>query len=211
LNEFARRRAGGVHSARLLLWSFDYELIDSACRNADRETYSSLVVEAALALKRGGAEALMICSNTTHLAADAVKHATGLPLVHIVDALAAEIERRGARLPLLLGTPLVMEGGFYRDDLLSRFGISTLVPDPRGREEVRRVIFDELVRGEVSPASKAALLDILARGRDEGADGLILGCTELSLILSPADSDLPVFDTTRIHAEAAVEYAFGAP
>jgi aspartate racemase len=209
LNQFARRRAGGVHSARLVLWSFDYHLIDSAYKASDWERYRALVVEAGHALKRAGAQALMICSNTTHLAAAAVREATGLPLIHIVDVLAAALERARSKAPLLLGTPFVMSGDFYRSDLRTRFAQETLVPDARGQDDLYRMIFDELVRGEVSPASQRRLLEIIAEGRGAGADGVILGCTELSLILDQSDTELPVFDTTSLHAQAAIEHAFG--
>lgn len=204
LNDHARRRLGGVHSARLLLWSFDFHLLDAAYRAADWDGYRALVVGAGETLKRAGAEALMICSNTTHLAAEAVREKTGLPLIHVVDALAAAIRKTGARRPLLLGTPFVMEGPFYRNDLETRFGVETLVPDAAGREEVRRIIFDELVKGEVSPVSKRNLLDIVAAS---DADCVILGCTELCMILAAGDFRMPVFDSTALHAEAACDFA----
>lgn len=209
LNEHARTRAGGTHSARLIVRSFDFHLIDAAYRASDWAGYRRLVVEAGLALKGAGVDALMIGSNTTHLAAEAVKDATGLPLIHLIEALAGALKRAGARSPLLLGTPFVMEGPFYKSDLQSRFGAETLVPDAEDREEVRRIIFDELVRGAVRADSRARLAAMIGKARARGADGVILGCTELSLILSQGDVDLPVFDTTEIHARAASDFAFG--
>ena len=209
LNAHARERRGAPHSARLIVWSFDFNAIDDAYRAADWRRYRELVVEAGLALKRAGAEALMICSNTTHLAAEAVRAATALPLIHLIDALAAEIERRDVRLPLLLGTPFVMEGTFYRADLKRRFGVETLVPDEADRKEIERIIFEELVRGETPAASRERLLTMIEKARAKGAEGVILGCTELSMILSQSDTDLPVFDTTEIHAATASAFAFG--
>ena len=209
LNAAARERLGAPHSARLLLWSVDFYEIDVLYRAADWRRYRELIAEAGLALKRAGAEALMICSNTSNLAAEATRAATGLPFIHIVDALAAEIERRNVRMPFLLGTPFVMEGAYYRADLKRRFGVETLVPDESDRKEVGRVIFEELARGEVRDSSQQRLLEMIEKARDKGADGVILGCTELSLILSQADIDLPVFDTTAIHAAAASAFAFG--
>ncbi len=206
LNEGVRARLGGVHSARLLVWSFDFHLIDAAYMAGDWKRYEALAVEAAETLKRAGAEALMICSNTTHLAAEAAKAATGLPLIHIIDAICAAMERKGAARPFLLGTPFVMSDGFYRADMKNRFGVSTLVPDKEDRDEVGRIIMKELVRGEILEASRARLLAIIGKAKGEGADGVILGCTELSLILSQKDCDLPVFDTTEIHAKAAVDF-----
>jgi aspartate racemase len=210
LNNHARTRLGGSHSARLILWSFDFHLIDAAYRAKDWALYKQLVVEAGMALKAAGVEVLMICSNTTHLGAEAVKKETGLPLIHVIDALAAELRRRNVVRPLLLGTPFVMEEGFYRNDLKSRFGVETLVPEAGDRAEVERIIFDELVWGNVSESSRARLLSMVDEARKFGADGVILGCTELSMILSQDGVDLPVFDTTEIHAAAASEFAFSA-
>lgn len=208
LNAHARARAGGAHSARLIVWSFDFNAIDEAYNAADWETYRAIVIEAGLALKRAGVEALMICSNTTHLAAEAVREATGLPLIHLIDVLAAALKSREVRRPLLLGTPFVMQGDFYRPALEDRSGAATLVPGPGDREEVRRIIFDELVRGVVADASRTRLKAMIGDARGDGADGVILGCTELSMILGEDDTDLPVFDTTKIHARAASEFAF---
>lgn len=207
LNDNARARLGGKHSAKLLLWSFDLDEIDATYRAADWDRYRAMVAEAGARLKRAGADALMICSNTTHLAAEAVRAATGLPIVHIIDALAAEIEKKGVRKPLLLGTGFVMGGPFYRADLKTRFGVDTLVPDERGQAETNRIIFDELVRGRIEATSRAALLEMIGAARRAGADAVILGCTELSLILCEDDTDLPVLDTTRIHAAAATDFA----
>ncbi|GAB4526766.1 MAG: aspartate/glutamate racemase family protein [Amphiplicatus sp.] len=210
LNDSARARFGGAHSARLIVWSFDFALIDEAYAAADWDRYRALVVEAARALKAAGAEALMICSNTTHLAAEAVEQATGLPLIHLIDALAAALKEKGVRKPLLLGTPFVMSGPFYRPALARRFGADAIVPDTEDQEEARRIIFDELVRDEIKDSSRARLRAMIEKARRAGADGVILGCTEFALILSQDDTDLPVFDTTRIHAAAAADYAFGA-
>jgi aspartate racemase len=210
LNELARERLGDRHSAKLLIWSFDFDVIDRAYAKGDWTIYRQLVVDAGEALKRAGAEGLMICSNTTHLAADAVAEATGLPLIHIVDALAAEIDRRGVRRPLLLGTSFVMSGPFYRDDLKKRFGVEAMVPHESDRAEVNRVIFEELVRGKIRSYSRETLRAMIARGAREGADGVILGCTELSLILSERDASVPVLDTTQIHAAAGSAYQFSS-
>lgn len=207
LNAAAREKIGPGHSARLLLFSVDFHDIDAAYSAGDWDRYRKVIVEAAEALKRAGADALMICSNTTHLAAEAVRQATGLPLVHIIDALVDAIERRGVRKPVLFGTSFVMSGPFYRADLKSRFGVETLVPDAAGRAETNRIIFEELVAGDVREISRRKLKEMAATAAHEGADGVILGCTELSLILSQRDFNLPVFDTTAIHAAAASAFA----
>lgn len=210
LNEAARTRFGGAHSARLLVWSFDFDLIDRAYAACDWDRYRALVVEAGEALKRGGAEALMICSNTTHLAAAAVREATGLPLIHLLDALAAALRAKGVAHPLLLGTPFVMTGDFYRPELERRAGVVALAPDAEDRDEARRIIFEELAQGEVRDASRARLVAMIEKARAAGADGVILGCTEFSMILSARDTDVPVFDTTAIHAAAAADFAMGS-
>ena len=209
LNDHARERLGAAHSARLIIWSFDFHLIDDAYLRADWAEYRDLVVKAGMALKGAGVDALMICSNTTHLGAEAVKGATGLPFIHLIDALADELKRRSARRPLLLGTPFVMEGDFYLPELERRAGVSAIVPDAVDREETRRIIFDELVRGKVLDASRRSFLSMIEKARKAGADSVILGCTELGMILSQEDTDLPVFDTTFIHARAASDFAFG--
>jgi aspartate racemase len=168
------------------------------------------MVEAAQRLKRGGAEAIVICTNTMHLMADAVERASGLPVLHIVDATAEAIRGAGCRRPLLLATRFTMEQPFYRERLRERHGIEALVPEEQDRETVHRIIYDELCQGVVRPESKAAYLDVIQRSRGEaGADGVILGCTEITLLIGKNDVNLPVFDATRLHAEAAMAFALG--
>ena len=142
------------------------------------------------------------------MATEALREAAGLPVIDLIDALAAALKAAGVERPLFLGTPFTMEGDFYRPALLERHGRETLVPNAADRETVRRVIFDELVNGVVKDASRRAYLDIVERGREAGADGVILGCTEICMLISQDDVDIPAFDTTRIHAEAASAYAF---
>ena len=168
------------------------------------------MVEAAQRLKRGGAEAIVICTNTMHLMADAVERASGLPVVHIADATAEAIKGAGCCRPLLLATRFTMEQPFYRERLRDRHGIEALVPEEQDRETVHRIIYDELCQGVARPESKAAYLDVIQRSRGEaGADGVILGCTEITLLIGKNDVNLPVFDTTRLHAEAAMAFALG--
>lgn len=209
LNDAAKARLGGEHSQRMIVSSFDFAVMADLYRRQDWDRYKAEVVEAGFRLKRAGADALMICSNTTGMAADALRQATDLPVVSLIDALAAALKAGGSEKPLLLGTPFTMEGDFYRPALLEQHGQETLIPDAEDRETVRRVIFDELVRGVVKDASRRAYLDIVERGRAAGADGVILGCTEICMLISQDDVDIPAFDTTRIHAEAASAYAFG--
>lgn len=209
LNEAARARFGGVHTAPLLIWSVDFAEIDDAYRRSDWPTYEAIIVSAAKGLERAGAEALMICSNTTHLAAAAVRDAVSVPLVHLIDALANEIETAGSRRPLLLGTAFVMEGPFYRADLEERHGIATLTPEEADRRLTNQIIFEELVRGNVTAKARSAFASMIDSAVAAGADSVILGCTELSMILGPDEAPIPVFDTTRIHAAAGAAAAFG--
>jgi aspartate racemase len=211
LNELARERLGGLHSARLLLWSFDFADVAERQHAGDWAGAAGLLVDAARRLERGGAEALVLCTNTMHKLAGEVQAAVPVPLLHIADATAAAVQATGCRRPALLATRFTMEQGFYRDRLRDRHGLETVVPDEAGRAVVHGVIYEELCRGVVRPGSKAAYLDEIAKlRRMMGADGVILGCTEITMLIGQADLDLPVFDTTRLHAEAAIDFATGA-
>lgn len=207
LNDAARARLGGAHSQRMIISSFDFDDMVALYSDGDWDGYVAAVVGAGRRLQAAGADALMICSNTSGMGTAALREATGLPVIDLIDALAAALAKAGVRRPLLLGTPFTMEGDFYRPALEERHGQETLVPDAADRETVRRVIFDELVNGAVEDASRRAYLDIVERGRGAGADGVILGCTEICMLISQKDADLPVFDTTAIHAAAASAYA----
>jgi aspartate racemase len=207
LNEIARDRLGGLHSAKLLLWSFDFAEIAARQHAGDWDGASAMMTEAARRLEDGGAEALVICTNTMHKLAEAVEASVGIPLVHIADATAVRLKAAGVRRPALLATRFTMEEDFYTGRLRDRHGIDAVVPDERGRGLVHRIIYEELCRGVTSLESKAAYLDEIERLRRAGADGVILGCTEITMLIGAGDTDLPVFDTTRIHAEAAMEFA----
>lgn len=207
LNEIARDRLGGLHSAKLLLWSFDFAEVAARQHAGDWDGASAMMTEAARRLEDGGAEALVICTNTMHKLAEAVEASVGIPLVHIADATAVRLKAAGVRRPALLATRFTMEEDFYTGRLRDRHGIDAIVPDERGRDLIHRIIYEELCRGVTSPASKAAYLDEIERLRRAGADGVILGCTEITMLIGAEDTDLPVLDTTRIHAEAAMEFA----
>jgi aspartate racemase len=207
LNEIARDRLGGLHSAKLLLWSFDFAEVAARQHAGDWDGASVLMTKAARRLEDGGAEALVICTNTMHKLAEGVEASVGIPLVHIADATAVRLKAAGVRRPALLATRFTMEEDFYTGRLRDRHGIDAVVPDERGRDLVHRIIYQELCRGVTSPESKAAYLDEIERLRRAGADGVILGCTEITMLIGAEDTALPVFDTTRIHAEAAMEFA----
>ena len=163
--------------------------------------------DAARRLAGAGAELIVIASNTMHRMADEVEAAAGLPLIHIADATGLAVRAAGLRRPALLATRYTMEQDFYRGRLAARHGVEAMVPDERGRELVHRIIYEELCVGIVRPQSKAAYLEEIERLRRQGADGVILGCTEVGLLLGPEDTDLPMFDTTRLHVEKALDVA----
>jgi aspartate racemase len=210
INRGVAARLGGLHSAQLLLHSMDFATI-AALQTAGQWDEAAAVLGAAGAgLRRAGAEALVIATNTMHLVATEVERAAGLPVLHIVDATGEALRAAGVRRAGLLATRFTMEQGFYRDRLWERFGIEAIVPDEAGRAEVHRLIFEELCRGRFEPASREALRGQVAALADRGAQAAILGCTELGLLL-PAGSPaaLPLFDSTELQARVAVEWMLG--
>ena len=207
VNEMVAGRLGGLHSARVVMYSVDFAPIERAQHEGRWEDAAAILGEAGAALRRAGADFILICTNTMHKVADSVAEIAALPLVDIRDVTAAAIAGRGFRTVGLLGTRFVMEDPFYKDRLRQRFGIEAIVPGKAGRAVVHRIIFDELCRGIVTDASRTecvAVIDELVRN---GGEGVILGCTELPLLIRPQDVQLTLFDTTRLHAEAAVDRA----
>ncbi|TPJ75310.1 aspartate/glutamate racemase family protein [Mesorhizobium sp. B2-6-2] len=208
LNDIVRERLGGLHSAKLLLWSFDFAEIAERQHAGDWEGAGVLLVEAARKLEAGGAEGLVICTNTMHKLADAVQAAISIPLIHIADATAHAVLDAGVKRPALLATRFTMEQDFYKGRLADKYGLEPVVPDQAGRDIVHRVIYDELCQGIVKSESKSAYLDEVGRmRRTDRVDGIIMGCTEITMLIGQGDFDVPVFDTTRIHAAAAVDFA----
>ena len=202
LNAHARGRLGGQHSARCLFFMLDYGVMIGHYHDENWEAFRAEVVKGANALKAGGAEAIAITSGTTHVAAEAVANETGLPVIHMLDSLSDAMMGKGVTRPLLLGTPWVMSGDFFAPAFSQRFPGTPIIPGAEDRDLIGRVIFDELVEGVVKDSSRDALTAMIARYADQGADGVILGCTELCMILSEGDGPLPVFSTTHIHAAA---------
>jgi aspartate racemase len=207
INQNVRDRLGGLHSAQLLMWSFDFHEVEELQSGSRWNEARELLVAAADRLKTGGAEILVICCNTMHLMADDIERATGLPLVHIADATAAAVKDRGVRRVALLGTGYTMEKDFYRGRMVDRHGLEVLIPEPEDRKVVHDVIYEELCRGIVRPESRARYLEIVGRLRVVGAEGLILGCTEIGMLIGDQQLDLPVFDSLTIHAAAAADAA----
>jgi aspartate racemase len=211
LNEITRERLGGLASAALLLESFNFAVIAHHQHTGDWDAAKALLVQAAQRLQRAGAECLVVCTNTMHRLADDVQAAIDIPLLHIADATAARLLCASVRRPLLLATKFTMEQDFYRSRLKGKFGVDCVVPDQAGRDQVHRIIYEELCRGVVLPESKQLYLHEINKARARGADGVIFGCTEINMLLSSFDTDLPTFDSTRIHAEEAVDFSLGAP
>ncbi|MBN8943984.1 MAG: aspartate/glutamate racemase family protein [Rhizobiales bacterium] len=207
INQQVRERLGGLRSARCLMWSFDFGEIEALQHAGRWDDATALMIDAARRLERGGADFFLICTNTMHRMADQVSAAVGIPLIHIADPTAERIKARGIKRVGLLGTAFTMEQDFYKGRLIDRFGLDVLVPEAGDRAVVHRIIYEELVQGRVEPASREAYQAVIGRLVARGAEAVILGCTEIMLLVKPEDSAVPLFDTTGIHAEAAVERA----
>lgn len=206
INEQVRDALGGMHSARLLMWSFDFADIEAMQRAGDWSAATQAMVEAAQRLEAGGATAVVICTNTMHLMADQVQAAIGVPLLHIADPVGALIQASGLTTVGLLGTAFTMEQDFYRVRLAQRYGLEVLVPEADDRAAVHRIIYEELVQGRVLDASREVYRGVMQRLVDQGAQAIILGCTEIMLLVGAEDASVPLFDTAALHAQAAGEH-----
>lgn len=204
LNEGVRARRGGLASARLVMSSVEFAEIAAMQAEERWAEAGALLAQEARGLEAAGAEAIVLATNTMHKLAPAIRAAISVPFLHIADALADAVHARGCRSPLLLATRFTMEQPFYRDYLRAERGIETRVPDEAGRAEIHRIIYEELCRGVVKPASKARALEI---ARAAGGDGVIFGCTEIMLLLSANDFSVPTFDTTALHVDAALDFS----
>lgn len=209
INEGVRDRVGGVASARTLMWSFDFATIEALQHAGDWDALAGQMADAARALQKGGADFLVLCTNTMHRCAWAIDAAVKIPLLHIADPTAAAIQAAGLTKVGLLGTAFTMEQDFYRGRLEQQFGLEVLTPDADDRKAVHDIIYRELVTGQVLDASREVYRAVIARLVERGAQGVILGCTEIMLLIGQDDSAVPIFDTTTLHATAAVEKALG--
>lgn len=209
LNEGVRARQGGLHSADVLLHSLDFSPIAEMQAKGDWDAAGDMLADSALRLERAGVGCIVLCTNTMHKLADRITGATRVPFLHLADVTAKAVRTTTARRPLLLATRFTMEQRFYLGRLAA-FGVEAVVPGESEREEVHRIIYEELCRGRIEPDSKARYLAIIAEAAAQGADGVILGCTEIGLLISQADTALPVFDTTALHVEAALDFALAA-
>lgn len=209
INRRTKEILGGLHSARSLMYSVDFDAVARMQQEGDWGGIEKMMVDLAQRLEGGGADCLVICANTIHLVADAVERAVGIPLLHIGDATGAVIKKAGMKKIGLLGTKYTMEKDFLKRRLRDKFGIETIVPDETDRKKVHSVIYNELVKGVISDDSRSAYLDIIDKLSANGAEGIVLGCTEIPLLVDNDFTSAVLFDTTRIHAERAVEFAIG--
>lgn len=207
INETVRNRLAGLRSARIILYSLDFADIEMLQRAGDWAAAGRELGETARRLEQAGADFVLICTNTMHKVADAVAAFIDVPLLHIADATAEEIKSRGLQRVGLLGTSYTMEDDFYRGRLTTRHGLDVLVPNERERRVVHGVIYNELCQGIVRQSSREVFREIMAGLGAAGAQAIILGCTEIALLVDSRDTPLPLFDTTRIHAEKAVQLA----
>jgi aspartate racemase len=207
INETFARRLGALHSARLVLYNLDFDEIQGAQHKGRWDDTANILVDAGNAVKRAGADFLVICTNTMHKVADDVERKVGLPLLHIVDVAGDAIRERGLHRIGLLGTRFVMKEVFYQERLRDRFAIEVLVPEEDDIDAVHQIIYNELCESKISARSRRVCADIINELVNKGAQGIVLGCTELPLLIQPGDIAVPIFDTTRLHAEAAANLA----
>lgn len=207
MNEIARERLGDLHSADILLRSLDFADVAHRQHSGDWDGLADMLAAAGHDLEKGGAEALVLCTNTMHLLAERIEAEVAIPLIHIADATAAAIRKSPSRKPALLATRFTMERDFYRGRLESAHGLPTIIPDEAARLMIHRIIYEELCEGIVKPDSKRQYVDEVEHLRRQGADGVILGCTEITMLIGQEDFDIPVFDTTWLHAKAAMDFA----
>jgi aspartate racemase len=207
INETTKAKRGGLHSAKSVMVSVDFAEIEILQHQGKWVEAAQLLVDAARSLENAGGDFIVLCTNTMHKVADDIQASVSIPLLHIADATAQRVKEAGIQRIGLLGTRFTMEEEFYKGRLAQKYGLNVSIPNAQAREIVHRVIYDELVMGEIRQPSKEQYTHIIEQLVREGAEGVILGCTEIGLLVHQEDSQVPLFDTTRIHAEAAAEYA----
>lgn len=209
LNEGVKAKLGGLHSAKIVLYSVDFAEIETLQHQGDWDQTAEILTQAALSIQKAGADFLLICTNTMHKVAPQIQQAINIPVLHIADATAGVLSNDGINCVGLLGTQFTMEQDFYKARLAAT-GIEVLIPEDEERTLIHQVIYEELCLGTVNPASKAKYLDIVSSLAARGAQAVILGCTEIALLIGQQDTNVPLYDTTAIHAEQAVALALGA-
>jgi aspartate racemase len=205
LNQLNAKKLGDKHSAKVIINSFDFGEISKLQTEGNWEKLNQLMAKAGKNLEAGGATCILICANTMHLCIDAVRKVVNIPVIHIAEATAKQITKKGLKKVALLGTKYTMEKDFFKD-ILTFYGIETIIPDLEDRNEIHRVIYDELSKGELKATSKENYIKIINKQIKSGAEGIILGCTEIPLLIQQEDAAVPVFDTTKIHASAAFNF-----
>ena len=210
INETVKEKRGGLHSAECILYSVDFAEIEKLQHENRWDQALDRLIQACRSIETAGADFLLICTNTMHKLAPEIQQQLSIPLLHIADPTAKKVRSAGLRTVALLGTRFTMEEDFYRGRLENPYGLKVLIPEEADREIIHRVIYDELCLGVIREASADNYTRIIGRLVNAGAEGVILGCTEIGLLVKPAAYNIPLFDTTRIHAEAAVEFALGA-
>jgi aspartate racemase len=207
INTLVKARLGGLHSAQCVVWSFDFAEIEALQMAGDWERAAQRMTDAGQALERAGADGIVICTNTMHKLVPQMEAHLRIPILHIADATAAHIRQSGIQSIGLLGTRYTMEHDFYKGRLEQKFGLKVFTPDEADRQQINRVIYDELCLGVIRPDSRTTYLETMDKLTAAGAQGVILGCTEITLLVKPEHTPIPLFDTTYLHAQAAVEWA----
>ena len=206
LNTLSANQLGKIHSAELIINSFDFGQISQLLTEGSWDLLDKKMADTAISLEGAGASCILICANTMHLCVDAVRKVVRIPVIHIAETTAKEIQKKGIQKVALLGTKYTMEKDFFRD-ILNEHSIETIIPDVEERDEIHRIIYEELAQGEFKKSSKESYLKIIDRLILNGAEGIVLGCTEIPLLINQNDVSLPIFDTARIHAAAAFKFA----
>ncbi len=208
INEEVSRRLGGLHSAKIVMDSVDFDEVEKLQHAGEWDRLGNMLAESAQNLERAGADCVLICTNTMHKCAQQIAASVQIPLIHLADATGENVKQQGLKRVGLLGTKFTMEHDFYKGRLAEKFELEVMVPDENDREFVHEVIYEQLCRGDIRAVSRQKYLEIIQKMIAKGAEGIILGCTEIPLLVKQEDVSVPVFDTTGIHAIAAVDYAF---
>ncbi len=207
INRAVNNKLGGLHSAKSILYSVDFEVIEKLQRQGDWEELTKIMIESAQRLESAGADMIIICTNTMHKMAEDMEKHINVPLLHIADATALKIKDYGLKKIGLLGTKFTMEQDFYKGRLINNYGLEVIVPDTEERQIIHDIIYNELCLGEIKESSKISYIKVIDNLEKKGAEGIILGCTEIPLLIKQTDVKIPLFDTTKIHAEFAVDFS----
>jgi len=207
INETVKQKLGGLHSAECIMYSVDFDEIEKLQHQGKWEELTNIMIKSAQTLEKAGANLIIICTNTMHKMAEEIENNIKIPLLHIVDATAEKIKEKGFKKVGLLGTIYTMEEDFYKNRLIEKHGFEVIIPKSDERKIVNDILFNELCLGEIKETSKEKYKKIIKNLSEKGAEGIILGCTEIPMLINQKDVEIPVFDTTKIHAEFAVEHA----